>query len=112
MGDDTRKAALARNLCARLCDERKGVDVLELVDRVLCILERDGVADVQLFQRIRNDRYSEDEGSDEDHIKRLWFNRGSKHVEALIRIDQGLHELADAPALDLRVKHALTGVDE
>jgi hypothetical protein len=38
--DDTiRRDAIARSLCARLCDERRSIDELRVIDRVLSRLE-------------------------------------------------------------------------
>lgn len=66
-----------------------------------------------LFDRIRLDRYDENQisvGGDPvlEPIKRLWFNKGSQHVEALIhqwingeRLSVSLEELALADAIDL-----------
>jgi hypothetical protein len=35
----TRRDALARSICARLCDERRSIDELRVIDRVLSRLE-------------------------------------------------------------------------
>ena len=37
----TRRAALARNLCARICDERRSLADLRRVDRALIAIERE-----------------------------------------------------------------------
>ena len=73
----------------------------------------------RLLDRVRNDRYAEDQvshGGDPviEPIKRREFNAGSRHVESLIHqwineatLELSLAELAEAPAMDLRLKHAL-----
>jgi hypothetical protein len=67
-----------------------------------------------LLEQIVNDRYAEDQishGGDpvtERAYRRGW-NHASRHIEDLVRMHMGLKEIADAPAMDLRVKHTLTG---
>jgi hypothetical protein len=62
-----------------------------------------------LLDQIAIDRFNEDEGSPEERIQRRWFNRGSKHVEGLVRMHMGLAEVREAKPIDLTFKAALTG---
>ncbi len=69
-----------------------------------------------LLERIRNDRYGAEYA---DNACAKCWNAASSHIERLI-VDElrkpdlvaSLRELRDAPVLDLRLKHALTGVAE
>jgi hypothetical protein len=61
-----------------------------------------------LIEQIRNDRY----GSEHTDAYAKGWNDASKHVEGLVRKYTGLGELVEAKAMDMRVKAALTGVDE
>lgn len=75
----------------------------------------------RLLERIRNDRYAEDQISHggnpvTEPVARRWFNVGSSHVESLFlrwineaTMELSLRELAESPAMDMRLKTALTG---
>lgn len=45
--DDTRRDALARNLCCRICDERKTAEQLRTVDELLSRIERDDTTSLE-----------------------------------------------------------------
>lgn len=45
LGDNTQRDALARNLCARLCDEHRSVADLRRLDSTLGEIEREGAGD-------------------------------------------------------------------
>lgn len=90
--DTTRRDALARNLCARLCGEMRTEEDLEQVDSLLTELEN-GVDANTLLGRLLHDRYNEGEGTETDRIFRRGHNAGMRHATALVRIHQGLTEL-------------------
>jgi len=89
-----RRDAFARQLCARICDERLSVDSLELLDAVLAQLERGDRT--SLLDQFENDRFNVDE--DDGTLYRHGFNAAMRHATALVRIDIGLTELRRSAA--------------
>lgn len=80
-----------------------------------------------LFQRLAQERYDESQRSEGEHVCsrsggcrcRAQWNSGSEHAERIIRqwleeerVLIGLAEIQTAPALDLRLKATLTGLEE
>jgi hypothetical protein len=107
--DTTRRDALARNLCARLCDDRRRVADLEALDAVLTLFENEAPSD--LDRMFANDRYLENEGDEGEQLRRRWFNLGMSHGHSLVRAERGLTELRRQvqwpDEVDTRLKDAL-----
>jgi hypothetical protein len=91
--DTTRRDALARSLCARLCDERRSADVLDALDKVLAHFEAEDVQPASLLYLLQHDRYSEDEGGEIEIAKRRSWNAAMQHATSLVRAFQGMDEL-------------------
>lgn len=89
MTDRARLEAMARAVCSRLalCDE----DELRMFDVLLDQLEneRDGSTERgPVIDRLRNDRFHESEGKDAiDMAYRRGWNAGSRHAEAIVRVE-------------------------
>lgn len=88
-GERTRREAIARVLCARICDEQRTCDELELLSVVLSQIET--AKTTPLLQQLENDRFNLDE--DDGSLYRHGWNHAVYHATALIRINHGLSEL-------------------
>lgn len=137
--DTLRRDALARNLCARVCSERRIEHELEALDQLLAILEHG--EPTSLEQQLERDTFIDEPTLDAiERAKRTGWTLGMRHALSVARAHRGLTELrrqaswleadrlgADLDALreqhereqhshqqglDLRVKHALTGGDQ
>lgn len=102
--DEVRRDALARSLCARICDERRGVDLLEALDHVLAYLEReaDGEEIPSLLFQLHRDRFNENEGDELDRAHRRSWNAAMKHATGIVRAHLAVpemqsRELAEVP---------------
>jgi hypothetical protein len=109
--DTTRRDAIARSLCARICDERRSVADLQALDAALSRLEHEDPVPVSLVDQLRNDRFHENEGSEIEQAHRRGWNAGMEHAAALVRADAALAELRDAQAIDLRLRDQMVSLD-
>jgi hypothetical protein len=98
-----RRSALARNICARLCSERRTTEDLEQIDSLLTLVEQ-GVDPSTLLGRLFNDRYNEDEGDDLERVRRRTHNGAMRHATSVIHLHNlrkgitELHRQANWPA--------------
>lgn len=122
--DETRRNAIARNLCARLSDDRRSVDELRVIDWVLEGLELgaegygplDLQSDVRLWKRERAMEardllfYSAAQAIVE-HDLHIDLLRAEMDAEIAAPVEAGLTELRDSEPIDMRLRHELTGFD-
>lgn len=93
MADMTRRDALARNIAARLCADRRNERELEAIDAMLATFEREEPTP-DLEAQLERDMFIEQpELGEVENAKRRGWNLGVRHALSVMRAHRGLTEL-------------------